>query len=123
MKAYIWKIGPEFQSKQGTKWLGRRMKVVVFKELETEDEYKANVLMEGNEHRSWWPYMQVGNVFEGLQVFPESAGWGKNRINVLAGFSNVQVKAANKYKPPKVEKELPKDSNGDGPLPNQLSLI
>jgi len=117
MNAVLWKVGTKFTAQKGAN-AGRECIKLVFRELDTNKEYKANL---PTSMHDWMRYVQEGNVFYGLTVNPE---W--NTINYYQGFTRVEVKPVNKVETKtdaSIRKEKPKDSNGNEPFPGQVSLF
>ena len=92
MNAVLWKVGPDFKARMGAN-AGKIKRLMVFKELDTNKEYKLNLpLDEGRRTTNWLNYSQEGNVFYGIQA----QGKNPKNIDFYKGFTRVEVK--NKYK-------------------------
>lgn len=92
INAYLFKIGTDFKSKRGAK-AGDIKRLFIFRELDTEEEYKANIPIQDNAVAGRFiPCGQVGNVFYGLQIQEKHP---KN-IDVYKPFNRVEIKEKNR---------------------------
>ncbi len=91
MNAVLWKIGTDFKRKRGEK-AGGISRLFIFKELETEKEFKMNLPLDWAGSQNWLNYAQEGNVFFGLQV----QGLHPKNIDFYKGFTRVEVKEKNR---------------------------
>lgn len=92
INAYLFKIGPDFKSEKGA-LAGDIKRLFIFRELDTEKEFRANIPLQDNEVASrFLPNGQVGNVFFGLQTQDQHP---KN-IDVYKPFTRVEIKEKNR---------------------------
>ena len=90
MNAHVWKVVGDIDLKKG-KFAGSKGYRVIFRELDTNEEYSMNLPYKYERFNDWFPKLKSGNVFYGLgkTEFGKSIAWWN-------GFSRVQIKDVNK---------------------------
>lgn len=93
--AVLWKIGPDFKARLGAN-KGEIKRLFIFKELNTNDQFKANVPIDGKNQNTvnMIKNGQEGNVFFGLQTQEKNP---KN-IDVYKPFNRIEIKEKNRAK-------------------------
>lgn len=87
MNLILWKIGTDFKAKRGAN-AGGIVRLFVFKDMETEKEYKMNLPLAHPVAKDWLHYAQVGNIFHGCQA----QGLHPNNVDYFKRFNTVTVK-------------------------------
>lgn len=84
INAVLWKLGPRFTKKYGD-GAGEVARTWVFKQLDTNKEFKLNMPDNFGRRQDWEKYATEGNIFYGMspqQKYPD-------RIDFYKGFTNV----------------------------------
>lgn len=87
VNAVLWKVGPTFTKKFGD-GAGDTARTWVFKELDTNKEFKMNMPDKFGRKQDWEKYATEGNIFYGMTPLEQYP----NRINFYEGFTKVTRK-------------------------------